>query len=132
MKRTLIGGACLVLALGTMGACSKSTPSSTGSNSPGAPASPVPSPDASVSVVSDPSTVGAFSPAAVSIKAGQTVQWTFKDANPHTVTADDNSFTSSPAGLTGNATYRHTFTTAGTYAYHCAIHPQMKATITVQ
>jgi plastocyanin len=38
---------------------------------------------------------------------------------------------SSPTLATG-ATYQFTFTHAGTYAYHCSIHPSMKGTIIVQ
>lgn len=126
-RACLAGGFVIVAALG---ACTKATTTSP-SQSPAA-SSPVPAADAAVTVVTDPSTIGAFMPASLSIKAGQTVQWTFQDANPHTVTADDGSFSSPQSGLTGNATYRHTFATAGTFAYHCAIHPQMKATVVVQ
>jgi plastocyanin len=45
------------------------------------------------------------------------------------VTADDASFTSDT--IAGGATFSHTFDTAGTFAYHCTIHSQMKATVTV-
>ena len=127
-RACLAGGFVLVAALG---ACSKATTSTGSSPSPSV-GSPLPAADAAVTVVTDPSTIGAFMPAAVTIKAGQTVQWTFHDVNPHTVTADDASFSSPQSGLTGNATFRHTFATAGTFAYHCAIHPQMKATVVVQ
>jgi aldose sugar dehydrogenase len=60
------------------------------------------------------------------------VTWTNKDNVPHTSTADDGSFdtdiinpgeTSSPVTLSGSA---------GTHiAYHCALHPWMKASITL-
>lgn len=123
----LAGGLVIVAALG---ACSKATTTSGPTQSPAA-SSPAPA-DAAVTVVTDPSTIGAFMPASVVITAGQTVQWTFQDVNPHTVTADDASFSSPASGLTGNATYRHTFAAEGTFAYHCAIHPQMKATVVVQ
>ena len=48
----------------------------------------------------------------------------------HTVTADDGSFDSK--SLASNATFSQTFAKAGTFAYHCAIHPGMKGTVTVQ
>jgi len=48
----------------------------------------------------------------------------------HTITADDNnSFLS--RNIVPGSTFEHTFATAGTYAYHCSIHPAMKGTITV-
>jgi plastocyanin len=51
------------------------------------------------------------------------------DSAPHTVTADGVSFTS--ATLAGGGTYSHRFTTAGTFAYHCEIHPSMTGTVIV-
>ena len=39
------------------------------------------------------------------IAPGQSVQWMFQDANPHTATADDNSFTSPKEGLAGGQTF---------------------------
>lgn len=71
----------------------------------------------------------AFDPASITVKAGDTVTWTNQDNAAHTVTADDNSWTS-PTIAKGE-TYSHTFTTAGTVAYHCSIHPTMKATVVV-
>ena len=72
----------------------------------------------------------AFTPATLTVKVGTTVVWTNKDSTTHTVTADDNSFTS--GNLATNASYSYTFSKAGTVAYHCAIHPTMKASVIVQ
>jgi plastocyanin len=82
--------------------------------------------------VSDAATIGAFTPPSVTASVGQTVAWVFQDANPHTVTADDDSFTSPKGGLANGKTYSHTFDKAGTYKYHCFIHPQMLGTVVVQ
>ena len=71
----------------------------------------------------------AFDPAVVTIKAGQTVVWTNQDSAAHTVVADDNGW-KSPTIAQGS-TFSQTFTTAGTFAYHCSIHPTMKATVVV-
>lgn len=72
----------------------------------------------------------AFSPTPLTIKAGGTVTWTDNQAIfPHTVTADDNSFSSGL--LHQGSTYSHTFTTPGTYTYHCAVHPFMHGTVIV-
>jgi plastocyanin len=93
--------------------------------------SAAPAAAATVDVLPDPATIGAFTPATVTITVGQSVEWVFKDANPHTATADDGSFSSVASGLSNGQTYSHTFTKAGTYPYHCAIHPQMHGTVIV-
>jgi LPXTG-motif cell wall-anchored protein len=85
-----------------------------------------------------------FSPAAVTIHVGDTVEWEHDSSTVmHTVTADDGSFNSSPSCpatpsncLGANATFSHTFSTAGTFRYYCKIHGApggvgMSGTITV-
>jgi plastocyanin len=71
----------------------------------------------------------AFGPGTAMVKPGTTVTWTNQDEDQHTVTADDASFASSP--LATGQTFTHTFTTPGTYHYHCAIHPFMHGTVVV-
>ncbi len=71
----------------------------------------------------------AFKPATVTIRAGQSVLWVNKDNDAHTATAVDKSFDS--GGLDTNERWQHTFTKPGRYAYICALHPYMKATIVV-
>jgi len=71
----------------------------------------------------------AFSPDSVQIAAGTTVTWTNSDTTAHTVTADDGSFDS--GNLDPGKTFSFTFDKAETFTYHCAIHPNMKATIVV-
>jgi plastocyanin len=122
-----------LLAAAVFTACSGSKAATTTSPPSTAPAaSSAIAPSARVSVVSDAATIGAFSPPTVTVSAGQSVEWIFQDANPHTVTADDGSFTSTKAGLANSKTFSHTFATAGTYKYHCYIHPQMLGTVVVQ
>jgi len=72
----------------------------------------------------------AFSPAALSINAGDTVIWTNNDNMQHTVTSDSGSELGS-AALSKGQTYSHTFSAAGTFSYHCSIHTSMKASVTV-
>ena len=72
----------------------------------------------------------AFTPPTIIIPAGSTVTWTNLDNLTHTVTADDESFTS--PGIPNGGTYSRVFSTAGTYNYHCTPHPQMKGSIIVQ
>jgi len=57
------------------------------------------------------------------------VTWTNSGTAPHTVTADDGSFSSQ--SLASDGRFQHTFATAGTFAYHCAIHSSMKASVVV-
>jgi plastocyanin len=71
----------------------------------------------------------AFAPASMSVAVGTTVTWTNTDSAGHTVTADDGSFKSDKLGT--GTTFSQTFTTAGTFAYHCSIHSSMTGTITV-
>jgi plastocyanin len=71
-----------------------------------------------------------FGPSSLSVAKGTTVTWTNNDDAPHTVTADDNSFTSGT--LNKGGTYSHQFTSSGTVNYHCNIHPMMTASVTVQ
>ncbi|MBV8390441.1 MAG: cupredoxin family copper-binding protein [Mucilaginibacter sp.] len=72
----------------------------------------------------------AFSPATVHVKVGGTVTWTNKDATPHTATDLNGSFDS--GSLPTDKTFTQTFSTAGTYTYHCTIHSMMpNATVVV-
>jgi plastocyanin len=66
----------------------------------------------------------------VVLGVNNTVAWTNDDSAPHTVTADDGSFSS--GNLNPGDSYTYTFTTPGTYAYHCNYHSWMKGTIIVK
>lgn len=61
-----------------------------------------------------------FTPAQLQTPVGAQVSWANNDSVPHQIVADDGSFDSGP--LAENRAFRHTFATAGTYAYHCALH----------
>jgi plastocyanin len=71
----------------------------------------------------------AFSPASYTVKAGITVTWTNNDNMIHTVTANDSSFSSGNISI--GSSYSMTFSVAGTYPYHCTIHPGMKGSVVV-
>ena len=71
-----------------------------------------------------------FTPPSITIKVGDTVTWTNNGPSAHTATADDGSFDS--GNLAQGKTFSHTFQTAGTFSYHCTIHPFMKAEVVVQ
>jgi plastocyanin len=72
----------------------------------------------------------AFDPATVTISAGESVTWTNEDSAGHTVVADNGEFKSDTLGNGGSFSF--TFDKAGTYPYHCSIHPSMKGTVVVQ
>jgi hypothetical protein len=57
------------------------------------------------------------------------VTWTNMDSATHTVTSDTGAFDSK--NLANGASFSFTFTQAGSYAYHCAIHTRMVASIVV-
>jgi outer membrane biosynthesis protein TonB len=71
-----------------------------------------------------------FEPSSITVSAGTTVVWTNQDPTNHTITANDGSFDSGP--VSSNGSYSHTFDQAGSFSYHCNIHPSMQGTIVVQ
>lgn len=73
----------------------------------------------------------AFSPASLSVAAGDTVNWTNNDSVTHTVTSDTGTELQSP-GINQNGTYQHVFQSTGVFAYHCTIHTTMHGSVTAQ
>ena len=73
----------------------------------------------------------AFSPADITVKAGTTVTWTNNDSVAHTVTETDGQTGPASGDIGSGSAYTFTFSKAGTYHYHCAIHPSMTGTVTV-
>jgi plastocyanin len=71
----------------------------------------------------------AFSPSQITVKVGTKVTWTNSDSAAHTVTSDTGVFGSKT--LNTGSSYSFVFNAPGTYSYHCAIHPSMKAIIVV-
>jgi len=71
----------------------------------------------------------AFSPSTITVAVNTTVVWTNKDGSAHTVSSDSSLFDS--GSMANGAAYSHQFTAAGTYPYHCSIHPGMKAKVVV-
>ncbi|MFN2464740.1 MAG: DUF4399 domain-containing protein [Candidatus Dormibacteria bacterium] len=112
------------------------TPSPAASPSAAA-VSPSPSAQASgggggtkVQVVADQANGGAYNPQNATAKVGDTVQWAWTDDSAqHSVTADDGSYDSGLQGKGSSFSYK--YTSAGTYKYHCLVHPQMVGQVTV-
>ncbi len=70
-------------------------------------------------------------PAAVTVAAGDTITWTNQDDAPHTVTSSGGPATLDSPQLDKGQSWSYTFTRTGTYNYYCAVHPDMKASVTV-
>jgi plastocyanin len=71
-----------------------------------------------------------FSPATATLRVGQTVAWRNDDTDLHTATQDGGRFN------TGNITRGATsapiaMSAAGAFPYHCALHPGMVGSLTV-
>jgi plastocyanin len=73
-----------------------------------------------------------FETPTVRVKAGNKVAWVNCEPTPipHTSTSDGGAWES--GSLAQDASFVRTFPAAGTFAYHCAIHPSMKATVIVE
>jgi plastocyanin len=81
--------------------------------------------------VETPDTISfsAFDPGLLEVVVGDSVRWTNASVRRHDVTADDGSWTS--GGLEAGGSFAHRFDAPGPVAYHCSIHPFMRATIGV-
>jgi plastocyanin len=95
----------------------------TGTSSSSSPADAGRAPAATVKL--QPTT---FAPSTVTVKVGDTVEWVWAGGVQHNVNGGD-AFKSK---LQSKGDFRHTFDKAGSYAYHCDVHPTtMKATVEV-
>ena len=74
----------------------------------------------------------AFSPRNVTIQVGDTVTWVNNNQGAHNVVANNGSFRSGEPE--DQFTFSHTFTTAGSFGYHCQPHQAlgMTGTVTVE
>lgn len=84
----------------------------------------------------------AYAPNPINAQVGDTVTWTNKDSQPHTVTSGEGpndpnkgqGFDSSPNFtplINAQGTFSHTFTEAGEFPYYCTLHPSMVGTVIV-
>jgi len=73
-----------------------------------------------------------FLPNTLTIRVGGSVTWVNRDDDVHSIAADDTPPTFKSAGLDTDDKFSFTFTKAGTYAYHCSLHPHMTGRIIVQ
>jgi plastocyanin len=69
-----------------------------------------------------------YAPAALAVRAGDTVVWVNRDPFPHTATST--AFDS--AVIPADASWRYTARTRGEFPYVCTLHPTMKGTLRVE
>jgi plastocyanin len=70
-----------------------------------------------------------ISPAEVTAKVGDTIEWVNKDVLAHTATARNGAF---DVMLPPNKTIGLTLKNAGSVDYYCRFHPNMKATLKIE
>jgi len=131
MVRRLFAISALALAAGCGGG-SPSTPTAPvtpATTTPATPATPAPG---AVTIVSGARTLGnlAYSPNPITVAAGATVTWTNADSTTHGAVNDGGAFAG--GSIAPGGTLTATFSTPGTYAYHCPIHSGMTGSIVVQ
>jgi len=130
-SRLVLASAVLLFATACGGGYSAS-PTSPGPTPSPAPA-PAPGPSSSsVTIPTGASTLGnrAFNPDDVNVAVGATVTWMNTDSVAHTSTSNADGWDSGIVRPGGQ--FSRTFQSAGTFQYHCAIHPGMVGTVVVR
>jgi plastocyanin len=105
------------------------------STSPSPTPSPTPTPGGPSSSVAIPAGAaslgnGAYTPDGLNIAVGTTVTWMNTDSISHTSTSDVSGWNSGVVSPGGQFSFA--FQTAGTFPYHCTIHPGMVGTVVVR
>ena len=70
-----------------------------------------------------------YSPRTVTVQVGGSVVWSNRDTEKHTTVSDTGVWSSD---IAPGADFTRTFPAAGTFNFHCSLHPGMTGTITVQ
>lgn len=94
--------------------------------------------DAEITLNSSAKTTDAYSPNPIQANVGDTVVWTNKDSQIHTVTSGnpsdgrDGMFGAENSDLVfANGKFQYTFDAAGEYDYYCTLHPAMVGKVIV-
>lgn len=98
-----------------------------GSSSPSA---PTVSADVIITMLGDRANQS-YSPNPSTMRVGQTVAWKNSDTTAHDATQDASRFQTGTINA-GATSAPVTMSTAGTFTYHCTIHPGMVGTLVVQ
>jgi plastocyanin len=70
-----------------------------------------------------------FTPGNLNVTVGSTVTWQNRDSVAHTSTSDTGAWNST---IAPGDSFSRTFTTAGSFAYHCTVHSGMTGTVIVK
>jgi plastocyanin len=73
---------------------------------------------------------GCFTPNPIRVNAGDSVTWTNNTGLTHTATSDSGAWDTGNINA-GSTSAAIVFSTPGTFAYHCAIHPSMTGSVIV-
>ena len=104
-----------------------------GTTAPPPPPGPPPGPPGPPAGTIDANTNLSFNPRQTTVAPGSTVTFAFKSVG-HNVTFDTQN-AGTPAdipGVNANVNVQRTFNLAGTYQFHCTIHPGMSGSVVVQ
>jgi plastocyanin len=104
--------------------------SSNNSGTSPSPTTPSNGPAVSIVVGAQVMTTGAYSPNPITVPVGSQVTFTNNDSTSHTATSNSGAFNTGLIQPGGSA--KVTFQSAGSFPYHCSIHPNMVGTVTVQ
>jgi plastocyanin len=117
--------AVLALSVALVAGCSSNSSTTT----PTVPTTPKSSPSTSPSSGGTTITIAdfSFSPATVTVAVGAKVTWKNTGATDHTVTGSG----WDSGNIAPGSEYSKTFDTAGTFDYHCSIHPTMTGKVIV-
>jgi plastocyanin len=66
-----------------------------------------------------------YDPSTLSVPTGTTVTWAWAGGSHSVTFSDDDS------DIKSSGTFQRTFAAAGTFPFHCRVHPEMTGTITV-
>jgi plastocyanin len=72
----------------------------------------------------------AFNPNPINVSVGGTVTWRNNDSTTHTSTANNGVWNS--GAIPPGGSFSTQFNTAGSFPYHCTIHPNMIGVVNVQ
>ena len=118
-SKITLAGIAGVLALGAA-ACGSSSPSA-----------PTVAADVTISMVGDRGNQS-YSPNPTTMRVGQTVAWKNNDSTTHNALEDAGERFATGTVNPGDTSSPRTMSAAGTFTYHCTIHPGMVGTLVVQ
>jgi plastocyanin len=117
--RFTVGLAALAAVAGLAAGCGSSSPSA-----------PTVAADVTITMVGDRGNQS-YSPNPTTMRVGQTVAWKNGDSTAHDATQDASRFGTGTISAGATSTPL-AMSTAGTFTYHCTIHPGMVGTLVVQ